>query len=145
MEVPLKPLGGAGGRKTLDIPPLVLQALMKWIDMLASAQYVVEVLNSTDTTIAVVWTYLLNELTPNGIIVIGPYSSIWEDLAPGNTATFSLTGCLYMKSYAVTVVYNGNPDIVLPNTSIGDINKYEKSKFGQVNICSDWWEIYSSS
>ena len=47
-----------------------------------------------------------------------------------------------MKSYAITVVYEGNPDVVLPNTSIGEINAYEQSTYGVVDICGDWWELY---
>lgn len=131
------------GSQELVIPVELTGIFLKWIDILKATPYVVEVLNGTDTPIAVVWTYLLNELTAGGdIVTVGPYSSTWLGLLPGATAVFELTGCLYMKSYAITVVYEGQPDVVLPNTSIDAINQYELEKFGSINTCSDWWEIY---
>jgi len=143
----LIPMGGGDPDYSFDDPDtlldLLFDILLVWIDMLKKTDYVVEVLNSTEVPIAVVWTYLLNELTPSGdLITVGPFSSTWLGLSTGETATFSLSGCLYMKSYAITVVYDGNAEVVLPNSTVGDINEYELSEYGELNICSDWWEIY---
>jgi hypothetical protein len=125
------------------ITPELAALLLQWIQALKGESYIVEVLNSTELPIAVVWTYLLNELTPDGdIITVGPYSSTWLGLTPGQIAVFELSGCLYMKSYAISVVYDGEGQVVLPNTSIAAINQYEKDKFGSTSICTDWWEIY---
>jgi hypothetical protein len=138
----LKPLGGEPD-SDLESSPLFVKFLLMWIAFLKTQEYVVQVFNGTDTTIAVVWTYLYNELTPgNDIITVGPTSSTWFGLLPEETAEFSFYGCLYMKSYAITVVYEGTPDVVLPNTSIGEINAYEQSEYGVIDFCGDWWEIY---
>ena len=85
----LKPLGGEPDSDP-ELSPLFVKFLLMWIAFLKNQEYVVQVFNGTDATIAVVWTYLYNELTPsNDIITVGPTSSTWFGLLPGDTAEFS--------------------------------------------------------
>jgi len=143
-----KPLGGNWDWS--NIPPDVLQAfvewLQKWILYLKQATYYIDIWNNTEWTIPdLVVTYFLNELTDsNQIVTIGPYPAEWPNFQPGQEAEFAISGCLYMKSYAVTLVWeDGTIDEVLPNTSVYDINtQYDEAHFGQIEVCSDVWEIF---
>lgn len=120
------------------------QWILDWYNSLKQATYYIDIWNDTTYTIPeLVVTYFLNELTDsNQIIAVGPYPATWPNFQPGQKAEFAISGCLYVRSYAVTLVWEDGIDEVLPNTPIQDINALEKAEEGYIDMCGDIWEIY---
>jgi hypothetical protein len=115
---------------------------MAYFDALSKADYIIQILNSTDTTIDIVWTYILEHYSGGNIVKSGPYSQVWYGLPPGDTATFVVNGCIQMYSYAISIAYEDQSYYVLGNATVIDINDQKEAPSGSVNICGDSWEIF---